>query len=106
MDWEGLGISSLLENSIALQALGLIALIFVSWIGLLITRRILMVAIRSVAMRTAFQWDDRLVDAQLFIRLAHLAPALILYHGSALIPELDDTISTLIRRVSAAAVTL
>ena len=106
MDWEGLGISPLLENPIALQAVGLIALALVAWIGLLITRRILVVAIRSVATLTAFQWDDRLVDAQLFIRLAHLAPALILYYGSALIPELDDTVSTLIRRVSAAAVVL
>jgi miniconductance mechanosensitive channel len=106
VDWAGLGISSLLENPIALQAVGLGALILVSWIGLLIVRRILVVGIRAFAARTAFQWDDRLVDAQLFVRLAHLAPALILYYGSALIPELDDAVSTLIRRVSAAAVAL
>lgn len=106
MDLEGLGISSLLENPIALQAAGLGALIFAAWSGLLIVRRILVVGIRAFAARSAFQWDDRLVEAQLFARLAHLAPALILYYGWALIPELDDAISTLIQRVSAAAIAL
>jgi miniconductance mechanosensitive channel len=106
MDGVGLDISSLLANPVAVQAVGLIALLLGSWIGLLITRRVLVVAIRAFAARTAFQWDDRLVDARLFARLAHLAPALILYHGSAWIPELDEAVSTLIRRFSAAAVVL
>jgi miniconductance mechanosensitive channel len=106
MDWDRLGLAPLLENPIALQAASLAGLVFVSWISLHIARRTLVVGIRTFAAKSSVQWDDRLVDAKLFIRLAHLAPALVVYYGADLIPELNETISILIRRLAASAIAL
>ena len=106
MAWDRLGLALLLENPIALQAASLAGLIFASWIALHIARRILVGSIRTFAAKSSVQWDDRLVDAKLFTRLAHLAPALIVYYGVDWIPELGETISTLIRRISVCAITL
>ncbi len=107
MDWDRRDLwNALLENPIALQAASLAGLAFASWISLHIVRRILVVGIRTFVAKSSVQWDDRLVDAKLFIRLAHLAPALVVYCGVDLIPDLNETISTLIRRVSASAIAL
>ena len=106
MDWDRLGLAPLLENPIALQAASLAGLILASWISLHIARRTLVVGIRAFVAKSGVQWDDRLVDAKLFIRLAHLAPALVIYYGVDLIPDLNETISTLIRRLSASAIAL
>jgi miniconductance mechanosensitive channel len=106
MDWDRLGLAPLLENPIALQAVSLAGLVFASWISLHIVRRIMVVGIRTFVAKSSVQWDDRLVDAKLFIRLAHLVPALVVYCGVDLIPDLNETISTLIRRLSASAIAL
>jgi miniconductance mechanosensitive channel len=106
MDWDQLGLAPLLENPVALQAASLAGLILASWISLHIARRTLVVGIRTFVAKSGVQWDDRLVDAKLFIRLAHLAPALVVYYGADLIPDIDETILTLIRRLSASAIAL
>jgi miniconductance mechanosensitive channel len=106
MDWDRFGLTPVIENSMALQTISLVGLILASWIALHIARRILVVGIRALAAKSSVQWDDRLVDAKLFIRLAHLAPALIVYYGVDWIPELNESISTLIRRLSVCAIAL
>jgi miniconductance mechanosensitive channel len=106
MDWDRLGLAPILENPIALQAVSLVGVILASWIALHIARRILVVGIRTFVAKSDVQWDDRLVDAKLFIRLAHLAPALIIYYGVDWIHDLNETISILIRRLSVCAIAL
>ena len=106
MDWDRLGLARVLENPIAVQAASLAGLIFASWIALHIARRTLVVGIRMFAAKSSAQWDDRLVDAKLFIRLAHLAPALVFYYGADWIPDLNETISLLIRRLSVSAIAI
>ncbi|MBW2495013.1 MAG: mechanosensitive ion channel, partial [Deltaproteobacteria bacterium] len=106
MDWDRIGLAPLLENPIAVQAASLIGLAIASWIALRIVRRILVASIRAIAARSSAQWDDRLVDAKLFIRIAHLAPALAVYYGIEWIPELNDTIAVLVRRLSVCSIAL
>ena len=106
MDWDRLGLAQILENPIATQAIGLTILIFASWMALHLARRILVAGIRTFAAKSSAQWDDRLVDAKLFTRLAYLAPALVMVYGADWIPDLNETVSILIRRLSAAAITL
>jgi len=106
MDWDRLGLARALENPIAVQAASLAGLIFASWIALHIARRILVGGIRKFAAKSGAQWDDRLVDAKLFVRLAHLAPALVVYYGADWIPDLNEAIATLIRRLSVSAIAL
>ncbi len=106
MDWDRLGLAPLLENPIAVQAASLAGLFFASWIALHIARQILVVGIRMFAAKSSVQWDDRLVDAKLFIRLAHLAPAFVIYYGADWVPDLNETIAILIRRLSVSAIAL
>jgi len=106
MDWDRFDLTSVIENPMALQTVSLVGLILASWIALHVARRILVVGIRAFAAKSSAQWDDRLVDAKLFVRLAHLAPALIVYYGVDWIPELGESISTLIRRLSVCAIAL
>ncbi len=106
MDWDRLGVAPLLENPIAIQAASLVALVLAAWIALHVARRILVAAIRRLAAKSSVQWDDRLVDAKLFSRLAHLAPAIVIYYGAGWIPDLDETLATLMRRLAACAIAL
>jgi len=106
MDWDRLGLAQILENPIAAQVVGLAILIFASWIALHIARRILVAGIRTFAAKSSAQWDDRLVDAKLFTRLAYLVPALVMVYGADWIPDLNETVSILIRRLSAATIAL
>jgi len=106
IDWQSLGLAWLVENPTFAQAAGLAAVAACAWISLLIARRILVAGIRRFAKNSETNWDDRLVDAQLFIRLAHLAPALVTRTGIRMVPGLDETIATLISRLAGAAIVL
>jgi miniconductance mechanosensitive channel len=106
MDWDRLSLTPLLENPIAVQAASLADLVITSWIALHIARRILVAGIQAFAATSSVKWDDHLVDAKLFIRIAHFVPALVVYYGIDWIPELNDTITVLIRRLSVCAIAL
>jgi miniconductance mechanosensitive channel len=57
--------------------------------------------IRAGVQRTATNLDDALVDAKVFVRLVHLAPALVFYLGIGLLPELPETIQLIVERAAA-----
>ena len=61
-----------------------LAVIAVAMVVKLITRRIVLAAISYFVKRTQTTWDDALVKRRFFSRLAHLAPALIVYFGAPL----------------------
>ena len=52
------------------------------------------------ALRTQTSWDDALVDAKVFGRLAHVPPALVVYYGIQLVPELNDALERLIQNLA------
>ncbi len=56
--------------------------------------------IRRLVARSKATWDDALVDAKLFARLANIPPALVIYHGIEWIPNLNDGLASLIQRVA------
>ncbi|MBW2667819.1 MAG: mechanosensitive ion channel [Deltaproteobacteria bacterium] len=56
--------------------------------------------IRRLVARSKATWDDALVDAKLFARLAHIPPALVIYYGIEWIPNLEDGLAVLIQRVA------
>ena len=66
----------------------------------------LVVAIRRLAARSAVTWDDALVEHNVFLRLAHLAPALLVFYGVQFVPDLHETLSVLIQRVAIATMVL
>jgi miniconductance mechanosensitive channel len=67
-----------------LMATGLlVGLVILAWIGDRVARGIFKGVVRRVAARTKSTWDDRLIERQVFARIAHIVPALIIYYGIA-----------------------
>jgi len=56
--------------------------------------------IRRLAARSTATWDDALVEAKVFARLAHIPPALVVYYGVGWIPDLDAGLMVLVQRVA------
>lgn len=87
----------MLETGLALA--GLFA---VSWLVLVLSRWTLLRVIRKLARSSQATWDDALVEARVFSRLAHLVPALVVYYGIQLIPDVPESVDLLIQRVALA----
>mgnify|MGYP002712972884 CR=1 FL=1 len=86
--------------------LGLAVLAFVAWLAYLVTRRVLLRVIRAVTRRTVWTWDDALEAHGVFKRLAQMVPTLVLQFGIVLVPEIPDSIDTLIRNIALALTVL
>ena len=99
LDWLG-------QPTLAAQAVGLLLVAVAAYLTDKIARRILLTTVGRITKRTAFQWDDKLRDFGVFDRLAHLAPAVSIYYGVLLLPNISDGLTTLITRAAAAAIIL
>ena len=84
----------------------LFALLVVSLIADLVARRYLIKAVVKAAQRTSVKWDDILLQFKVLTRAVRAVPGLVFYFGVPFLPGLDETLSTLIRNVALAYVTL
>ena len=55
---------------------------------------------RRFAASTSTHWDDEIVKAGVFSRVAHIAPAFVVYYGMGFFPDLPAPLVDLIRRVA------
>jgi miniconductance mechanosensitive channel len=94
------------EPTLAAQAVGLLLIAVAAYLTDKIAKQVLLRTVGRITKRTAFQWDDKLRDSGVFGRLAHLAPAITIYYGVLLLPNLSDEVTTLITRAAAAAIIL
>jgi miniconductance mechanosensitive channel len=81
---------------------GCLLLLLVAILADLVTKRLLLVAIRAVATRTRSDWDDALVEHKVFGRLALIVPAIIVSAGVELVPGLSDANEAAVRNVAGA----
>ena len=95
--WESPGFAQLSEVA---------ALVAVSLVAYLVARIWIVTGIRRFVRRTETHWDDALVGSRVFLRLAHLAPAVVTYYGVAFIPDLDDGVDLIIQRTAIAVMVL
>lgn len=63
-------------------------------------------AVRRFVGRSSTHWDDALLDAGFFGRLAHIAPAYVVHQGLELVAGLPDAVVDLGRRASVAVMIL
>ena len=75
------------------SALGLLV---TAWIAYFLASRVLLVAVRTLASRTAHTWDDALIENKVGSRLAQLLPALVIYIGADLVPVLHQDLRELV----------
>jgi miniconductance mechanosensitive channel len=95
---EGLGF----EKTQAGHLQSLIVIGFIILLSLvidIIMKRIIIVSIRTYVKRSENEWDDIFLENKVFNRLAHIAPALVLYYSIHLAFDMP-LIVTLIRKVS------
>ncbi|MEO0574618.1 MAG: mechanosensitive ion channel family protein [Pseudomonadota bacterium] len=85
-----------------LPACGIGLLIIIVWIADVIARRRLQATASLLAAQTAATWDDALVKQNVFKRLAHMVPAVVMYFGIAAIPDISESLITVVRNVAVA----
>jgi miniconductance mechanosensitive channel len=96
----------------AAVSVALVTLLLLAWLADTLVRRIFLGIVRRLAARTRSTWDDRLIEHRVFARIAHVAPAMVMYSGIAwaLAPVSGAAGSTLtyllVRRVSLAFIVL
>jgi len=83
------------------QALEALALLVAAAVLYFVIRRFLVTTARQAAARSTTVWDDSMVTHGVFARLAHIPPALLVYFGVGLIPNLNETLILLTERVAA-----
>ncbi len=79
---RGLGES---EASIVAAVAAVAAVLLLSFVALVLTRRVLLRVLGAAARRSRTTWDDALIDNKVFSRLSHLVPAAILYTTAPLV---------------------
>jgi len=93
-------LKGLMEQLFTMQIVGLALVVAGAAAVYFVARRVIVVAIRRVAVRSAVTWDDALVENDVFLRLAHLAPAMLVFYCAPLVPDLHQTLSVLIQRLA------
>ena len=86
--------------------LGLLAVFLIAWLVHLIVRRFLVRGIDRLVRLSSSSWDDALQESRVFERVALIVPVLVIWQGSALIPEIPDHLLHLLRRLAVSSIVL
>ncbi|MCC5846577.1 MAG: mechanosensitive ion channel family protein [Verrucomicrobia bacterium] len=104
MRWiEKAGVPEAYQSLVHHAILGVL-LLLLCYLANWIAKRIIVKIIHKIAYRTKVKWDDFLVERGVFIRLSHLVPGLILYHGALIFPS--EELGNWLQRVSLAYIGL
>ena len=103
---DGTALRNLMDHPLFAQLVWLGLLMLVCVLVYFVAKVVLVGAVRRLVARSQTTWDDALVRAELFLRLAHIAPALVAFYGAQAIPELGPTLATLIQRVAASLIAI
>ncbi|MBI1357533.1 MAG: mechanosensitive ion channel [Acidobacteria bacterium] len=104
MDWVeklrgwvlGLGASN--ETAFwVVECTQVLAVALLAWIANLITKRILLAAVKGFTQRTATTWDDKILNRGVFRRLSHLAPAMVIYSLAPLTLETSALVTAALK---------
>jgi len=79
---------------------GLAALLAAAAVINLIVKHVVIRAVRALSRRSSTTWDDALVGHNVFGRLVQVVPALIVFIGTPLVPDLPEGGVQLIRNVA------
>ena len=79
-----------LEYPLVATLIGLAAMFLAAYIADWIAKRVFLRTITRIAVETSFQFDDVLIEFNVFERLAHIAPAIGVYFGILLVPGVPE----------------
>ena len=83
-----------------------LALLLLAWLADQLTQRILLRVLVRMVEASSVKWDDALLARGVISRLAHAVPAIVIYLGVPLVPNLPDGAVEVVRNVAAAYVVL
>ena len=86
----------------AVMSTGLVGLGVVAWLADVIVRRQLTRSLKLLAGRTPSRWDDAVITHGVVGQLAHIIPAVVIYFGIALLPDLGETAISAVRSLTLA----
>ena len=61
----------------------IVCLIFICWLSNIIAKKYILEGLRYIIHKTENKWDDILFEKRVFLKLSHLAPALVIYFFAA-----------------------
>ena len=96
----------LTQYPLADTAVGLVLVVLLAYIADKIAKKVILTTINRLVRETAFQFDDVLLEHNVFGRLAHLAPAMAIYFGIQLVPGVPAQVDLVIQHIAAAAMVL
>lgn len=91
--------TSLTSHPLFEEAAGIALLLAVAWLVDWLAKRILVRLVSRFVERSAASWDDAFLKHNVFGRLAHLAPGVVVYYGIDLIPGLSESAVLATQRV-------
>lgn len=97
--FTGLGLGEAGIN-IASRTTAVAGLLVVAYLANLTTKRIILRAVRRLVEKTKTNWDDALVNRQLFTRLSHLAPALVISFAAPFVFQGSPELVAIAQRAS------
>ncbi len=97
LDWLG-------QHPLVFQLVGIAIGVFAVTVGYLIAKRYVVAWLGRLVKRTETDWDDALHHNKVFVRLAYLVPALLVYYGEQLVPGIGEGLDALIQRAAVAAI--
>jgi len=101
-DWlKELGLGAWLVEAVDLTIVGIAATVVY-----FVVRGALVRATRRFAASTSTHWDDEIVASGVFTRIAHIAPAFVVYYGMNFFPDFPEALADGIRRVAVAVMIL
>jgi miniconductance mechanosensitive channel len=72
------GMSTWMASSLGILVI-LSSIAFISWIGNIIAKAIILKVVTRIVKKSKTQWDDIFLEQKVFTRLSHFAPALIIW---------------------------
>jgi miniconductance mechanosensitive channel len=96
----------LAEHPWLLAAIGLCLLALAAWLANFVTRNVLLRVLTRIVRASPMKWDDALLERGVIERFAHVVPAVVVFVGIDLLPQLADGAVKVIRNVTIAYIVL
>jgi miniconductance mechanosensitive channel len=85
---------------------GLCLLALAAWLANFVTRNLLLRVLTRIVRASPMKWDDALLERGVIERFAHVVPAVVVFVGIDLLPQLADDAVKVIRNVTIAYIVL
>jgi len=87
-------------NPLAETAVWVAGILLLAWLADNLTRRYILKVISRAVAKTKFTWDDVIFERKVFRKLAHVAPAIIIYYGAPLVSGIPVNLAQMVQRVA------